>query len=64
MGGSKTNFEDKINKFKSKPDKKVLEEEYIKVNLSIISGPSIRNQVPWIRTEIAQRQVNHRKGGS
>ena len=30
--GSRTTFEDKINKLKSKPDKKVLEEEYIKVN--------------------------------
>ena len=29
--GSRTNFEDKINKLKSRPDKKVLEEEYIKV---------------------------------
>lgn len=59
FAGSKTTFEDKINKLKSKPDKKVLEEEYIKVIFSIISGSPRRNKVPVIRTEAPERQGNH-----
>lgn len=55
FGGSKTNFEQKINKLKSKPNQKVLEDEYIKVFFTLTSGPSIRNQVPRIRTETSER---------
>lgn len=64
MGNSKVNFEQKINKLKSKPNQKVLEDEYIKVFLNIISGPSVGNKVFGVWVKVAQRQINHVKGRS
>ena len=62
MTSSKGNFEQKINKLKSKPNQKVLEDEYIKVTFIRNSGAARRNQILGILVKAVKRQINHGEG--
>lgn len=56
-----TSFEQKITKLKSKPNQKVLEDEYIKVYLliNIFIGLTIIDKVSGIWTKITKGQIDN-----
>lgn len=59
---TKSNFEQTVQNLKSKPQQKVLEDEYINVRLAN-SGPAGGDQVPGVRAEAAEGQVDPGAGG-